>query len=114
MTLSTNIKNLPEGRTYFTEYGYSQSYPWVEIKRTAKTVTLAKVIVATDPEWIAKREFHAGGFCGHCSNQSEQTWLFDSIDETRTITIRATKRGWSRGETLFRENVAREFYDYNF
>ena len=44
--MKTNIKNLPEGHTYFTENGYSQSYPWVEIERTAKTVTLAKIEVS--------------------------------------------------------------------
>ena len=50
----TNIKGLPKGPTYFTEYGYSESYPWVEVRRTAKTVVLAKVRVTTDPEWIEK------------------------------------------------------------
>lgn len=111
--LVTNIKNLPEGRVYFTEYGYSQSYPWVEVKRTAKTVTLAKVDVKKDPEW--KPEFYAGGFCAHCPNQSDQTWLFDSIDEGHTCIVWKSKDGeWRRAGVKFRENVAREFYDYNF
>jgi hypothetical protein len=110
----TNIKNLPEGRTYFTESGYSQSYPWVELSRTAKTVTLAKVDVAPDPEWAKKREFYPGGFAGHCANQSEQTWLFAGIDESRTKTIRLTKKGWAYKGTRFTENRAVEFYDYNF
>lgn len=110
--LSTNIKNLPEGRTYFTEYGHSQTYPWVEVKRTAKTVTLAKVNVKRDPDFVP--DFIPGGFCAHCTNQSEQTWLFDAIDETYTKTIRLTKRGWTDKGVKFRENVAREFYDYNF
>jgi len=109
----TNIKGLPEGK-YFSEIGYSQSYPWVEISRTAKTVTLAKVEVKADPEWLAKRDFQPGGFAGHCSNQSEQTWLFDGINEARTLTIRATKLGWSRKGVRFVEDRAVEFYDYNF
>jgi hypothetical protein len=108
----TNIKNLPEGHTYFTEWGYSQSYPWVEIKRTAKTVTLAKVEVGPDPEW--KPEIIPGGFAGHCTNQHEQTWLFKNIEDRITKTIRLTKRGWSRKDVRFSEGVAREFYDYNF
>ena len=109
---NTNIKNLPEGPTYFTEYGYSQSYPWVEIRRTEKTVTLAKVNVVKDPDW--KPEIHPGGFAGHCSNQQSQTWLFDGIDHENTRTIRLTKKGWAFKGTTFREGVAREFYDYNF
>jgi hypothetical protein len=109
----TNIKNLPEGK-YFTEYGYSQSYPWVEIKRTAKTVTLARVRVKADPEWLAKKEFSPGGFCGHCSNQHEQTWLFDEIVPEYTKVIRQTKKGWSHMGDKFIEDRAIEFYDYNF
>ena len=108
----TNIKGLPEGRIYFTEKGYSQTYPWVQVARTAKTVTLHKVNVQADPEW--KPEIIPGGFSGHCTNQSEQTWLFGGIDAEREITIRMTNRGWERRGAMFIENVAREFYDYNF
>lgn len=111
MTTDTNIKNLPEG-SYFTEIGYSQSYPWVEIARTATTVTLAKVEVQPDPEW--KPEMHAGGFAAHCSNQHAQTWLFGRINREHTCTIRRTKRGWARKGVRFIEGRAREFYDYNF
>lgn len=112
--MKTNIKNLPEGRKYFTEIGYSQSYPWVEVKRTAKTVTLARVLVEADPEWLAKKEFYPGGFCGHCPNQHEQTWLFGMVNDADTCVIRATKKGWSHGGTRFVEDRATEFYDFNF
>jgi len=107
----TNIKNLPEGK-YFTETGYSQSYPWVEIKRTAKTVTLAKVNIAPDPEW--KPEMIPGGFSAHCTNQSDQTWLYDGYDMSNTRTIRMTKKGWAHKGTRYIEDRAVEFYDYNF
>ena len=107
----TNIKSLPEG-TYFTEVGYSEYYPWVEVKRTAKTVTLAKVMVARDPDW--KPEITPGGFLGHCSNQSDQTWLFYKVNPDHTTTIRMTKRGWARGGVRFVEGWAVEFYEWNF
>jgi len=110
----TNIKNLPETGNYFTELGYSQSYPWIEVKRTAKTVTLAKVNVKADPEWKEKMDWYAGGFAGHLANQGEQTWLFDGIDHKHTKIVRATKRGWTHGQTRFIEGRANEFYDYNF
>jgi len=108
----TNIKNLPEGRTYWTEYGYSQSYPWVEVKRTEKTVTLAKVYVDKDPEW--KPNIIPGGFFGHCDNQHDQTWLFKEIRDDHTVIIRKTKRGWSHKGVSFVPDRAVEFYDYNF
>jgi len=109
---STNIKNLPAGRNYFTELGYSQAYPWVEISRTAKTVKVAKVRVGPDPDW--KPETIPGGFCAHCTNQHMQTWLFDSFDYERTRTLRLTKRGWSLHGVRYIEGTAREFYDFNF
>jgi hypothetical protein len=116
--MHTNIKNLPAGE-YFTEHGYSQSYPWVVIKRTAKTVTLAKVRVKRDPEW--KPFITPGGFSGHCTNQSEQTWLFDGIEDDIRTVVRKVKSPyageetmWARKGTKFSENQAIEFYDYNF
>lgn len=112
VALKTNIKNLPEGRRYWTEYGYSQSYAWVEISRTDKTVTLARVDVAKDPDW--KPDFDIGGFAAHCSNQSDQTWLFSGIDDRTRKTIRFTKRGWSYKGVNFLPNRAINFYDYNF
>jgi len=111
MATETNIKNLPEG-TYFTEHGYSQSYPWKEISRTAMTVKLARVRVARDPAW--KPEMIPGGFAAHCTNQHDQTWLFEAVDMNHTTTIRMTKKGWARKGTKFTEGRAIEFYDYNF
>ncbi len=107
----TNIKGLPEGK-YFTEIGYSQQYPWMELRRTDKTVTLVKVAVQADPDW--KPEIIPGGFAGHCTNQSQQTWLFKGIRPTQTMTVRKTKRGWSYKGVRFVEDRAVEFYDYNF
>lgn len=109
---ATNIKDLPEGN-YFTEIGYSERYPWREVSRTAKTVTLQKVLVRHDPEWAAKREFIPGGFCGHVPNQSEQTWLYKGLGQS-TMRIFKTKRGWGRKGVRFVEGAAHEFYDYNF
>lgn len=108
----TNIKGLPPGN-YFTESGYSQSYPWVEISRTAKTVKLQKVEVDGDPEWAAKKQFYPGGFCGHTPNQGEQTWLYKGLGQA-TRTVRMTKRGWALHKVRYTEGMAREFYDYNF
>ena len=107
----TNIKNLPEGN-YFTEWGYSQSYPWIEISRTSKTVKVARVRVKPDPEW--KPEIIPGGFAGHCTNQHAQTWLFDNVSAIETRILRLTKKGWSLKGVRYSEGVAREFYDYNF
>lgn len=114
--MNTNIKNLPEGRTYFTELAYSDSHVWVEISRSAtgKTVHLAPVQVDADPEWRARMKAQVGGFCAHVSNQNEQTWLFRGILAGWTKTIRQTKKGWSHQGVRFVEGQARHFRDYNF
>lgn len=109
----TNIKNLPEGK-YFTQIAYSDSYPWVEVQRTEKTVTLALVLTAPDPDWKAKMIAVPGSFCGHVMNQAEQTWLFDRIDETNIIVIRLGRSGWTRNGMKFIEDRAVKFCDYNF
>ena len=117
----TNIKNLPmgPGNRYFTERGYSQSYVYKEISRTAKTRTLARVLSVKDPEW--KPDFVPGGFCAHCTNQSEQTWVYAGIDADDTVTVREVKSRyygedtcWGYKGRTFVEGRAREFYDYNF
>jgi hypothetical protein len=107
----TNIENLPEGN-YFTEIGYTQTYPWQEVRRTPKTVVLRPVTVSPSDSW--KPIFHPGGFVGNCENQDEQVWKFFEFGDFE-ITIRLTKKGaWVRKGKTFIENSARHFYDYNF
>lgn len=108
----TNIKGLPPGK-YFTEIGYSQTYPWVVVKQTPLGYVLAQVRVGPDPDWHP--ETIPGGFAGHCVNQQAQTWLYKGVDQMVTRRIRKNKRGdWSLRGTKYVEDMAREFYDYNF
>ena len=115
METTTNIKGLPEGK-YFTESGWSDSYPWIEVGRTPKTVKLARVRVKDDPVWKAKMDFRPGGFVGTVVNQGEQTWLYDRIDREDTVSIRRRKKDgkWAYNGVVFTEDRAIEFYDYNF
>jgi len=109
----SNVKGLPEGN-YFTALRYSDNEPYVELRRTAKTATLARVVVKRDPEWMP--DFRVGGFAHHCVNQSSQTWLFDYIDYDDTVRVNARKKGteWGHQNTRFVEGTANYFYDYNF
>jgi len=111
MTEYANIKNLPEAQ-YFTERGYTQAYPWVVVKATAKTRTLARVLVEQDPDW--KPKMIPGGFAAHCTNQNAQTWLYAGVDMDNQKTVRLTKKGWALRGTRFIEDRAVHFYDYNF
>ena len=99
----TNIKGLPEGE-YFTGKGYSDRKAWKVVKSTAKTKKLVEIEVNQDPDF--KPEFH-------CSNQREQTWVFNKFC-TREIVIRLGKKGWSFNGSRFLGKSAVNFYDYNF
>lgn len=114
MDTKTNIKNLPAGE-YVTECMYSDSHAYQVVARTAKTLTVREVLVEQDPEWLAKKEFYPGGFCGHTANQHEQTWIFRAISEdTKKLHWSNKRRRWQHKGTGFIEGVASEFYDYNF
>jgi hypothetical protein len=112
--MDTNIKNLPDGK-YFTELMYTDRHAWRVVKETPKTVLVQSVDVDNDPEWIEARNkaFMPGGFFGHQPNQSAQTWLYKGLgSETRRLYKGV--RGWVCKGTYYREDTAREFYDYNF
>ena len=116
---TTNIKNLPAGE-YITKTGYSDCQVFKVLGRTATQLKIAPVKTKKDPEW--KPIFDAGGFAAHCSNQSGQTWIFDSIDHCETVTLRLKKSKYYGSDKLWGDkhggeyvaNGARCFYDYNF
>lgn len=116
-TFTTNLKNLPDGE-YMTETLYSDTVPYKVVGRTATTVTLQEVLVERDPEW--KPEIIPGGFAGHCTNQSEQTWLYAGLCDN-TVKVRLVKSRYHGSDKLwggkgreFIANGARSFHDYNF
>ena len=60
-------------------------------------------------------QFHAGGFCGHFSDNHDQEWEFNSNEENCIERIRLTKNGWRLGGRRFSmSDSPREFYDFNF
>ena len=64
-----------------------------------------------------KRDFHAGGFFGHTSNQRDQKWEITSIEEATPFRIRKSKYGnWKSadGSHFGLARKPRKFYDYNF
>jgi len=107
---------------YLTKTGYSQSYPFKVVGQSAsgKTLHLKPVKVARDPEW--QPEMHPGGFAAHCSNQSDQTWLYDGVEDDAPVTkvrLKKSRYGgsdllWGSKYSEFIAGGAVYFYDYNF
>lgn len=115
----SNIRGLPEGE-YVSECGYSQQYPWKVVSKSpsGKSMVLQAVEVERHPDW--KPVIHAGGFAGHCSNQSDQFWQYKGLSD-RQMRVRLVKSPYHGSDVMwghkgvgFIANGAVYFYDYNF
>lgn len=97
------------------------------IKKTATTITLQEDKATLDPNW--KPEFIPGGFGGHCTNQSDQTYTYERNPKGAIVKI--TLRRWAddNGDERRKWKKAgvrtfeaggnayagrRKFHDYNF
>lgn len=92
---------------------YSDKEAFTVIKRTAKTLTIQRDTAILNPDFVP--EWIAGGFAGHCINQSEQTYTYERNPNGATYTARWSEK---RGSWVVNGNnviIGRhEFYDYNF
>jgi len=99
---------------YANMHGWSDVHPY-EIVRVIsdKTVVVREMVAEKDPEF--KPDFIPGGFAGHCTNQSKQTYTYKSCDDGHLMKIRLGKKGWkSQMGRHFLSTEPRKFYDYNF
>ena len=106
---------MPEELKYANLYGWSDIHPYEIIRRVSeKTIEVRMMMHHKDDSW--KPEIIAGGFAGHCINQSEQRWTYSSYEDNPIRRIRKGKNGWKDGlGNLFRLSESpRYYYDYNF
>lgn len=93
---------------------FSDAHAYTIIKRTAKTLTLQRDKATLKQSF--KPEFIVGGFCAHCTNQSEQDYDYER-DPNGGIEIARwseRKKGFYVNGCLHVIPNRREFYDYNF
>jgi len=96
--------------------GHSDIEPF-EIVRVhgPKRIEIRRMEYKQDPTW--QPNIVPGGFCGHCTNQSEQRWIITANPENPTHMIRLHRDGVWRdiGRSRFTlSDHPRRFYDYNF
>jgi hypothetical protein len=100
---------------YANHLGYSDITPY-EIVRVVSDITVEIREMNAERDESVKLEWIAGGFAGHCVNQSDQEWVITSDEKAPVIRIRLCKGGWKdkfgRRYSLGIEPV--KFYDYNF
>ena len=102
---------------YANYHGYSDVSPY-EITKVVSDITLEiRPMQATlDPKF--KCETVVGGFFGHTTNNNEQSYSYESIENAPTMRIRYSKakKGWfsSCGQRHLLADAPVRFYDYNF
>lgn len=80
-----------------------------------KTVEVRRMKVTRDES--VKLEFIPGGFAGHCPNQRQQKWIYESDESFPIERIRFSKaknRWQMHGNHFIMSDKPYEFYDYNF
>lgn len=94
---------------------YTDAHAYTIIKRTEKTLTIQRDKVSLKPNW--KPEIIPGGFAGHCINQDEQEYDYESDLNGKIMTIHWSNKYqcWNAPHGYSRIRLGRhEFYDYNF
>ena len=99
-----------EIKGYCNEHFYTDVHPYevVEVISEKKVVIRAmREIRKTNPI------IQPGGFAGHCINNREIEYDYESMLDAPTRTIRLHKKGWDFGHFRMSEHPV-YFYDYNF
>ena len=102
---------------YANHIGYSDVNPHEVVKVVSDKCLEIRAMNAERLNPENKLGFIAGGFMGHCSNQSAQEWAITSDKTASTFRIRLRKDGkWfdKHGSRYKIEDAPRKFYDYNF
>lgn len=101
---------------HITTLGYSDRTSYTVIRKTARMIEVQKDKQKIDREkW--KADWHAGGFAGHVSNDSDQIWIVESDPEGTTQKIFAGQNGCLKTKGSRSCDVikgAHPFYDHNF
>lgn len=93
---------------------WSDAEAFTVIGKTPCTITVQRDKATLKPGW--KPEWEEGGFCGHCTNQSEQEYDYERNPNGQKVTLRWSdkygcyvNKGWRSCEY-----GRHEFYDYNY
>ena len=99
-----------EIKGYCNEHFYTDVHPYEVIK----VISDKKVEVRRMKE-IRKTQpiIQIGGFGGHCINNREIEYDYESLPDAPTKVIKLHKKGWNFGQFRMSDHPV-YFYDYNF
>lgn len=100
---------------YANLIGYSDTTPFEVVKVISDKTLEVRKMNAKLAEG-QKPEFVVGGFCAHCTNQSELKYDISSNESNPVIRIRKHKNGYfyNGGDKFKLDDEPEYFYDYNF
>ena len=73
-----------------------------------KTLIIKRVI---EKKQTQEMNFVAGGFAGHCTNQYDQKWTFEELEDIFEVKMNSK---WGQRGQMYISDEPRMFYDYNF
>ena len=102
---------LDKVRKYCNYGGYSDWEPFEVIRVVSKKCIEIRRMKAV--QTVFPSDFHAGGFCGHYTDNHNQDYNYSSDENNPIIRIRLSKSGWGNGRYHMSDRPYK-FYDYNF
>jgi len=111
------LRRLQEIKKFCNQHWYSDVTPCEVIRIISDQTVEIRPMKAIRDESV-KLEWEAGGFAGHCSNQRDQKWFYESDETREIIRVRFSKanRQWQKGkyQRYVMSEVPINFHDYNF
>ncbi len=74
-----------------------------------KTILIVKRVM--EVKQTKEMEFISGGFAGVCTNQHEQEWTFEEVEDVFEVKM---NKQWGRRGQMYIADKPRMYYDYNF
>ena len=102
---------------YANLLGYSDVTPFEVVRTASATKLFVREMSAVPAEPAQPLRWVAGGFAGHCVNQTAQRWTITPDASAHTFAIRLHKNGQWRDAGRRRYSLSdtpRRFYDMNF
>ncbi len=93
---------------------YTDKYAATIVKVTAKTITVQRDTATLDQGFVPN--IIPGGFAGHCTNQDEQTYSYESNPDGEIWKCQWSEKHqhyFAKGKFLISKG-RHEFYDYNY
>ena len=99
---------------YMNLHIHSDIKPFEIVRRISdKTIEIREMDAILNSDF--KPDIEEGGFVGHCTNQNEQKYAYQSDNNAPIVRCRLTKKGWkSVYGTHKPSDRPKRFYDYNF